>query len=81
MCEENSLSSKPLSHMNNYVSIDVHPKLTFAGLHAVKPGVNNVPVAITPTILEPSATRSATTNMPRFLKFTTLWTRFYTYNW
>ena len=42
--------------------------LTFAQLRALKPGVINVFLANTSTVLKPSAARSATTNSAGFLE-------------
>ena len=50
-------------------------ELTFAGRHALKPPVIDVPVAGTSAILEPSAAWSAATESARFLKRATLWAR------
>ena len=54
--------------------IAVHPRLTFAGLHALQPAVTHVSVAGTSTIIIPSTTRSATTDSPGFLEHTAVWT-------
>ena len=50
--------------MSNVVS----PELTFAGLHALKPPVSRITVACSPTVLEPSTARSATTDSAGFLE-------------
>ena len=47
--------------------------LTFAGLHALRPAVINIPVAGTPAVLVPGTTRSATTASAGFLERVTLW--------
>ena len=52
----------------------VNVGLTFAGVQAVKPAVNHICVAGTPTVLVPSTIRSATTDSTRFLERAALWT-------
>ena len=47
-------------------------QLTFASLQALKPPVISVSVAVTPAVLKPSATRSATTDSPGFLEIAAL---------
>ena len=49
--------------------------LTFAGLHALRPAVINIPVAGTPAVLKPGATRSATTCSAGFLEHAAFGTR------
>ena len=50
-------------------------QLTFASLQALKPPVISVSVAVTPAVLKPSATRSATTHSSGSVERTTLWAR------
>ena len=50
-------------------------ELTFAGLHAFRPPVINILAAKSSAVLEPSTTRSATTDSAGFRKRTALWTR------
>ena len=50
-------------------------RLTFAGLHALKPPVVDISVTGTPTVLVPSTARSATTNSAGFQELSTLWAR------
>ena len=47
-------------------------RLTFAGVHAIKPAVLYIFVASTSTVLVPSTTRSATTDSSGFLEHATL---------
>ena len=49
--------------------------LTFASLNALKPPVINIPVAVTPAILIPSAARSATTDNAGFFELAALQAR------
>ena len=51
-------------------------ELTFAGLHAFRPPVINVSVADSSAVLEPSASRSATTDSAGFLERAALWARY-----
>ena len=53
-------------------------KLTFAGLHTLKPAVTSVSVDGTSAVLIPSTAGSATTDSTGFLKRTALWTRHFT---
>ena len=50
-------------------------ELTFARLHAFRPAVIDIFVAISSAVLEPSTARSATTDSAGFLKRTALWAR------
>ena len=59
---------KSLSSVSKHASSVANLRLTFAGLHALKPAVTHVSVAGTSTILIPSAARSATTDSPGFLE-------------
>ena len=47
--------------------------LTFAGLESLKPPVINISIARTSTVLEPSTTRSATTDSAGFSERAALW--------
>ena len=48
---------------------------TLAGFHSLGPPVINVSVAGTPAVLEPSTSRSATTDSAGLLKLAALWAR------
>ena len=48
-------------------------RLTFAGLHAIRPLVINVSVAGAAAVLKPSSARSAATDSTRFLERAALW--------
>ena len=50
-------------------------ELTFAGLHAIRPDVTDVPVVGSSAVLKPSTTRSATTDSAGFLEYAALWAR------
>ena len=50
-------------------------ELTFAGIHALRPLVIDIPVAGTPAVLKPGATRSATAYSAGFLEHAALWAR------
>ena len=50
-------------------------ELTFAGLHAFRPHVINMLADKSSTVLEPSTTRSTTTDSTGFRKHTALWAR------
>ena len=58
---------------SNQSSNAVSLKLTFAGLHALRPPVINVSVVDSSAVLEPSTARSATTGSAGFLECTALW--------
>ena len=51
-----------------HLQTSVNPGLTFAALHALKPGVFKFSIALASTILIPSTARSATTDSSGFLE-------------
>ena len=70
--ETNNIMKVTISVSKHAHSV-VHLRLTFAGLHALKPAVIHVLVASTSTILVPSTARSATTDSPRSLECAAVW--------
>ena len=68
---ENATTGLNLS--DDYLHV-VSLALTFACVHALKPTVAHVSVAITSTIPVPSTARSATTDSPGFLEHAAGWT-------
>ena len=62
---------KERSRFSHSLAMHLHaigPRLTYTGIHALRPTVINISVADSSAVLEPSAARSATTGSAGFLE-------------